>query len=59
MSMRERANDSNIVDEFDGILFYDMRQKYFVLDMKYFVVIDIYFFVYNVPGEETSNLCST
>ena len=59
MSMRERANDSNIVDEFDGILFYDMRQKYFVLDRKYFVVIDIYFFVYNVPGEETSNLCST
>ena len=37
--------------QFDGILFYDVRQKYFVSDMKYFVFI--YFFIYNVPGEET------
>ena len=30
--------------EFDGVLFYDMRQKYFVLDLRYFVVMDVYFF---------------
>ena len=28
------------------VLCYDMKQKY-VSDMKYFVVIDIYFFIYN------------
>ena len=38
--------------EFDGVLFYGMKQKYFVSDMKYFVVVDIYFFVYNVLGGE-------
>ena len=27
--------------EFDSVLFYDMRQKYFVLDLKYFVVMDV------------------
>ena len=27
--------------EFYDVLFYDMKQKYFVSDMKYFVVIDI------------------
>ena len=44
--------------EFDGVLFYNMRQKYFVSDMKYFVVVDIYFFIYNVPGRENFILCS-
>ena len=38
--------------EFDGVLLYDMKQKYFVSDMKYFVVMDIYFFIYNVLGGE-------
>ena len=45
--------------EFDGVLFYDMRQKYFFLDLKYFVVMDVYFFIYNVAGGETFILCST
>ena len=36
--------------ESDGVLFYDMKEKYFVSDMKYFVVMDIYFFIYNVLG---------
>ena len=45
--------------EFDSVLFYDMKQKYFVSDMKYFVVMDIYFFIYNVLGGETFILCST
>ena len=44
--------------KFDGVLFYDMRQKYFVLDMKSFVVTDIQFFIYNVPGGETFIFCS-
>ena len=44
--------------EFDGVLFYDIRQKYFVLDMKSFVVTGIHFFIYNVPGGETFILCS-
>ena len=39
--------------------FYDMKQKYFVSDMKHFVVTDIYFFIYNVLGGETFILCST
>ena len=45
--------------EFDGVLFCEMKQKYFVSDMKYFVVMDIYFFIYNVLGGETFILCST
>ena len=39
--------------EFDGVLFYDMKQKYLVSDMKYFVFIDIYFFIYNTLCGET------
>ena len=42
-----------------GVLFYGMKQKYFVSDMKYFVVMDIYFFIYSVLGGETFILCST
>ena len=38
--------------EFDGVLFYDMKQKYFVSDMTDFVVMDIYFFIYNLLGGE-------
>ena len=45
--------------EFDRVLFCEMKQKYFVSDMKYFVVMDIYFFIYNVLGGETFILCST
>ena len=45
--------------EFDGVLFYDMKQKYFVSDMTDFVVMDIYFFIYNLLGGETFILCST
>ena len=41
-----------------GVIFYDMKQKYFALDMKYFVVMDIYFFIYNVLGGEAFILCS-
>ena len=44
--------------EFDGVLFYDMKQKYFVSDIKYFVVMDIYFSIYKVLGGETFILCS-
>ena len=44
---------------FYGVLFCDMKQKYFVSDMKYFAVMDIYFFIYSVLGEETFILCST
>ena len=44
---------------FYSVLFCDMKQKYFVSDMKYFVVMDIYFFIYSVLGEETFILCST
>ena len=42
-----------------SVLFYSMKQKYFVSDMKYFVVMDTYFFIYNVLGRETFILCST
>ena len=45
--------------EFCNVLFYNMKQKYFVSDMKYAVVMDIYFFIYNVLGGETFILCST
>ena len=44
---------------FYSVLFCDMKQKYFVSDMKYFVVMDIYFFIYSELGEETFILCST
>ena len=44
--------------ELDGVLLYDMKQKYFVSDMKYFAVMDIYFFMHNVLGAETFILCS-
>ena len=44
---------------FYGVLFCDMKQKYFVSDMKCFVVMDIYFFIYSVLREETFILCST
>ena len=43
--------------EFYDVLFYDMKQKYFVSGMQYFVVMDIYFF-YNVLGGKTFILCS-
>ena len=65
MSMRERANGSNIVGQsvmvllWHYVLFYGMKQKYFASDIKYFVVTDIYFFIYNVLGGETFILCST
>ena len=39
--------------EFYDVLFYDMKQKYFVSDMKQSVVMDIYFFIYNALGGET------
>ena len=45
--------------ELDGVLFYDMKHKYFVSDMKYFAVMDVYFFIYNALGGETFILCST
>ena len=41
-----------------GVLFYDMKQKYLVSDMKYFVVMDIYFFIYSVFGGKAFILCS-
>ena len=40
------------------VLFYDLKQKYLVSDMKYFVVMDIYFFIYSVFGGEAFILCS-
>ena len=45
--------------EFYDVLFYDMKQKYFVSDMKQSVVMDIYFFIYNALGGEIFILCST
>ena len=45
--------------EFDGALFYKMKETYFVSDMTYFVVMDIYFSIYNVLGGETFISCST
>ena len=45
--------------EFYCVLFYGMKQKYFVSDKKYFVVMDISFFIYNVLGGETFILYST
>ena len=56
MFMRERANGSNIADQSFTIFYF---KRYFVSDMKYFVVMDIYFFIYNVLGGETFILCST
>ena len=45
--------------EFYDVLFYEMKQKYFVSDMKYSVVMDIYIFINNVLDGETFTLCST
>ena len=45
--------------DFYSVLFYDKKQKYFVSNIKYFVVLDIYFFIYNVLGGENFILCST
>ena len=39
--------------KFYDVLFYDMKQKYLVSDIKQSVVLDIYFFIHNVLGGET------
>ena len=42
--------------EFDGLLFYDIKQKYFVSDMKYFVVM-IFIFSYITYLVGNSSTC--